>query len=196
VGLAQGVNLETCKRALEKIEGIPGRMEVVIKEPFQVIVDYAHTPDALEKVYQSLTYKLKNLKTEKLICVLGSAGGGRDKWKRPKMGEIAARYCDRIILTDEDPYDENPMEIINQVAEGAFGEIRVNPRNYPCKSASIYKILDRREAIRKALSFARTGDIVIITGKGCEPWMCVAGGKKIPWDDRRVVREEFERPQT
>jgi len=179
-GMSQGVNLETSKKALEKVREIPGRMETVIEKPFKVIVDYAHTPDSLEKVYQTLKTNNYKLKTARMICVLGACGGGRDKWKRPKMGEIAAKYCDKIILTDEDPYDENPMEIIKQVAEGAFKEISVNPRRYPRKSASIYKILDRKEAIKKALEMAKEGDTVIITGKGCEPWMCLANGKKIP----------------
>ena len=172
VGLSQGIDLETCQRALEKTEGIPGRMEIVIAEPFRVIVDYAHTPDSLEKVYQTTH-------GSKLICVLGSCGGGRDKWKRPELGEVAAKYCDEIIITNEDPYDENPMDIINQVAEGAGQRAK--------------KILDRREAIRKALELAQPGDTVIITGKGSEPWMCVAGGKKIPWDDREIVKEEFKK---
>ena len=190
-GMSQGVNLETSKKALEKVREIPGRMETVIEKPFKVIVDYAHTPDSLEKVYQTLKTNNYKLKTARMICVLGACGGGRDKWKRPKMGEIAAKYCDKIILTDEDPYDENPMEIIKQVAEGAFREISVNPRRYPRKSASIYKILDRKEAIKKALEMAKEGDTVIITGKGCEPWMCLANGKKIPWDDKKIVREAY-----
>ena len=190
-GMSQGVNLETSKKALEKVREIPGRMETVIEKPFKVIVDYAHTPDSLEKVYQTLKTNNYKLKTARMICVLGACGGGRDKWKRPKMGEIAAKYCDKIILTDEDPYDEDPMEIIKQVAEGAFKEISVNPRRYPRKSASIYKILDRKEAIKKALEMAKEGDTVIITGKGCEPWMCLANGKKIPWDDKKIVREAY-----
>jgi len=188
VGLSQEISLETCKSAVEKIEGIPGRMEEVISQPFKVFVDYAFTPNALEKVYQTLKPQNK-----KMICVLGSCGGGRDKWKRPVLGELAAKYCDKVIVTNEDPYNEDPIEIIDQVANGALKEIRVNPRSYPRKSASIYKILDRREAIRKSLELAKPGDIVIITGKGCEPSICVTGGKKIPWDDREVAREEIKR---
>ena len=171
VGLSQGINLDICKKAVEEIEGIPGRMEEVISQPFKVIVDYAFTPNALEKVYQTI-------KNSGLICVLGACGGGRDKWKRPVLGEIAAKYCDKVIVTNEDPYDENPMEIIEQVAAGAEGKAE--------------KILDRREAIRKSLQVAKPGDTVIITGKGCEPWICLEGGKKIPWDDRQIVREEFK----
>ena len=178
VGLSQGIDWETCKRAIEKIKTIPGRMEQVISEPFKVIVDYAFTPAALEKVYQALT-KSYQLNANKLICVLGSAGGGRDKWKRPVLGELAAKYCSEVIVTNEDPYDENPMEIIEKVAQGTGGKAE--------------KILDRRQSIRKALELAQLGDVVVITGKGSEPWMCVAKGKKIPWDDREVVKEEYEK---
>jgi UDP-N-acetylmuramoyl-L-alanyl-D-glutamate--2,6-diaminopimelate ligase len=177
VGSSQGVNLETCKAALEKVEGIPGRMELVISEPFKVFVDYAFTPNALEKVYQTLTHQLINSSTNKLICVLGSCGGGRDRWKRPVLGNLAAKYCDEVIVTNEDPYNEDPMEIINQVARGAGQKFK--------------KMLDRREAIRTALKIAKENDIIVITGKGCEPSICVAGGKRIPWDDRKVVKEEF-----
>ena len=176
VALSQGIDLKTCKLALEKLEGIPGRMEVVISEPFKVLVDYAFTPNALEKVYHTVK---NSFKLKKLICVLGAAGGGRDKWKRPVLGKIAAKYCHRIIITNEDPYDENPMEIINQVAESAGFKVR--------------KILDRREAINQALKTSEAGDVVIITGKGSEPCICVAEGRKIPWDDRDVVREEFKK---
>jgi len=193
IGLSQDVSLEICKKALEKIKGIAGRMEMVIAEPFKVIVDYAHTPDSLRKVYETLLSSKLKTQSSKLICVLGSCGGGRDKWKRKILGEIAAKYCGAVIVTNEDPYDENPMEIINQVAEGVLKEIRVNPRRYPRKSASIYKILDRREAIREAIKLAKPEDIVIITGKGSEPWLCVEKGKKVPWDDRKIVREEFQK---
>jgi len=179
VGISQGIDLETCKMALEKVEGIPGRMELVIYEPFKVFVDYAFTPNALEKVYQILTTNYK-LQTTKLICVLGACGGGRDKWKRPVLGKLAAEYCNEIIITNEDPYDEDPMEIINQVAAGAGEKAR--------------KILDRREAIKEALNLAKENDTVVITGKGCEPSI-VAKGKKIPWDDRRVAQEEFKKLQ-
>jgi UDP-N-acetylmuramoyl-L-alanyl-D-glutamate--2,6-diaminopimelate ligase len=143
-----------------------------------VIVDYAFTPNALEKVYQTLTSNFEHRTSNKLICVLGSCGGGRDKWKRPVLGEIAAKYCDEVIVTNEDPYDEDPWQIIEQVASGAKGRAK--------------KILDRREAIRTALKLAKEGDIVVITGKGCEPSIVIKG-KKIPWDDRKVVREEFQK---
>jgi len=171
-----GIDEKIIKEALEKFEGVPGRMEEVISKPFKVIVDYAFTPNALEKVYQALGLKFK-VRSSKLICVLGACGGGRDKWKRPVLGKLAAKYCDEIIITNEDPYDEDPMEIINQVAEGAGQKAK--------------KILDRREAIIKALKLSGKDDIVVITGKGCEPSICLADGKKIPWDDRKIAKEEF-----
>ena len=162
------ISLDDCKKALEKVKGISGRMEVISESPIKVVVDYAHTPAQLESVY-------KTFKGENLICVLGSCGGGRDKWKRPVLGEIAQKYCKEIIITNEDPYDENPMEIINQVAETA-GE-------------KVQKILDRKEAIKIAINLAKPGENVIITGKGSEPWMCLENGHKIPWDDRQIAKE-------
>jgi len=183
VCLFLGVSLDNCKRVLEKVEGIPGRMEIVIKEPFKVVVDYAHTPDALEKVYKTIQgsdyFFPTSEKQKNLICVLGACGGGRDKWKRPVLGKIAAKYCQEVIVTNEDPYDENPLEIIEQVVENIKEKAR--------------KILDRREAIREALKLANNSSVVVITGKGCEPWICLANGKKIPWDDRQVVKEEYEK---
>lgn len=170
-----GVSMEICLRALEKIKQIPGRMEVVSESPL-VVVDYAHTPEQLEKVYKSLTPKPYTL-NPKLICVLGSCGGGRDKWKRPVLGEIAKKYCQKIYITNEDPYDEDPMDIIKQVVETAGNNAE--------------KVLDREQAIKKAVKLAKPGDVVIITGKGSEPWMCLANGKKIPWDDRKIARESL-----
>ncbi|OQX00728.1 hypothetical protein BWK69_00855 [Candidatus Parcubacteria bacterium A4] len=194
VGLSQGVDLSVCKSALEKVNGIPGRMQLVIPEPFKFFVDYAVTPEALEKVYQTLQNSpskadlcprpiilgVKPL-AGKLICLLGACGGGRDKWKRPILGKIASQYCDEIILTNEDPYDENPLEIIKNIESG-FSQI-----------PNIYKIIDRREAIRKAISLAKSGDVIISTGKGSELWMCLANGKKIPWNEAEIAREEFEK---
>ena len=188
VGLSQGISLNICQKALRKVEGIPGRMEVVLKKPFTVIVDYAHTPYSLKNVYQNIrNFKLQtsNVQNPKLICVLGACGGGRDKWKRPVLGKIATQYCDKIVLTNEDPYDEDPYQILSEIKSGVLG--------FQFPISNFYEILDRRKAIRKALELAKPNDIVIITGKGCEPWMCVAKGKKIPWDDRKIVQEEFDK---
>lgn len=169
IAMALGVSQDVCQKAIQEFKGVEGRMEIVNKNPL-VIVDYAHTPEALEQVY-------KTLKNYKLICVLGSCGGGRDKWKRPVMGKIAQQYCEKVIITNEDPYDENPMDIINQVVGNTVAE----------------KILDRKEAIKKALSLAESNSAVIITGKGSEPWMCVTRGKKLAWDDREIARQALAR---
>jgi len=176
-GITLGIEKNKVLQILKQAKGIPGRLELVIDKPFKVFVDYAHTPDGLENIYKTLG---KNL-----IGVLGSTGGGRDKWKRPEMGKIAANYCKEIILTNEDPYDEDPGKILSEIKSGI--------QNSRFKIQNLHEVLDRREAINKALSLAKSGDIVIITGKGCEPWMCVAHGEKIAWDDRKIVEEEFKR---
>lgn len=171
---SQNIGVETIKIAVEKFKGIEGRMEEINEgQDFKIIVDYAHTPDSLEKVYEVF-------QNSKKICVLGSAGGGRDKWKRPEMGKIASKHCDQIILTNEDPYDEDPRAIVEEVKGGI-------------SSGRCEIIMDRGEAIKKALSYAKTGDAVIITGKGAEPWLMGPKGTKIKWDDREVVREELRK---
>lgn len=181
-GLSQGIKPEVCRKAVEEIEEIPGRMQEIIKKPFRVFVDYAFTPNALEKVYRTLRDGSFSEKG-KMICLLGACGGGRDKWKRPVLGKIAAKFCHRIIIANEDPYDEKPEEIIASVKSGITGT------GFP--EDHIFQIPDRRKAIRKSLELADPGDIVIITGKGSEPWMCLGQGEKIPWDDRQIVREEL-----
>lgn len=176
--LSQGIDIETCKRALEKINHIPGRMEIVIKRPFLVIIDYAVVPESLEAVYREIQTLFS---PNKMICVFGACGGGRDRWKREKLGEIADRYCQKVILTNEDPYDEDPKNILKEIEAGIENKIKVT------------KILDRRKAIRETLKKAKEEDVVVLTGKGCEPWMCMAGGKKIPWDEKKIVQEEFKK---
>lgn len=131
------------------------------------------------------------------------------------MGKMAAEFADVVIVTNEDPYDDDPWEIINEVAQGVEAPPHPNPlpqvereefgspRPPPAGEGggegglgarkTIHKILDRREAIRKAVGLAQAGDVVLITGKGAEQAMCVGGGKKIPWDDRQVVREELKK---
>ncbi len=174
LGLSEKIPLDELKSGLEKAIGVPGRLEIVIRDPFTVMVDYAHTPDALIKVYQTIKESFDG----RIIGVLGAAGGGRDKWKRPEFGKIAEKYLDKIIITNEDPYNEDPQNIINDISAGL-------------KNNTAEEIIDRRQAIARALELAGKDDVVIITGKGCEPWMCVAKNKKIPWDDRKIVREEF-----
>ncbi len=177
VAKSQGIPLAVSKQALEAIKEVPGRMEQIVKSPCKVIVDYAFTPAALEKVYTTLKSLLPP--DNSLICVLGAAGGGRDAWKRPVLGKIAKKYCDSIIITNEDPYEEDPIKIMDEVMAQAGQRAK--------------KIEDRREAIRQALLLAKKGDTVVITGKGSEDSIALAGGKKIPWDDREVVREEFQK---
>jgi UDP-N-acetylmuramoyl-L-alanyl-D-glutamate--2,6-diaminopimelate ligase len=184
LGLSQDIRLEKTKVGLEKIKGVPGRMELIKnQEPnFTVIVDYAFEPEALKKIYNTIL----KLEHNKIIHVLGSAGGGRDIARRPKLGALAGEKADTVIVTNEDPYDDEPKLIIDQVAIGARNAGKVMDKN-------LFKIEDRREAIKKALLSAGEGDIVLITGKGCEQAICVAEGKKIPWDDREVVREELKK---
>lgn len=170
---SQGVSDDIIIKAIEKFSGIRGRVENIdAGQDFKVIVDYAHTPDSLEKVYQVF-------QSSRSICVLGGTGGGRDTWKRGEMGRIADEYCDEVILTDEDPYDENPENIVNDVAKGMAHKPTI--------------IMDRRLAIRQALERAQTGDAVIITGKGTDPYIMGPHGTKTPWSDAKVAREELVR---
>lgn len=171
---SQGVAEATIARALAKVSVIPGRVEYIrCGQDFDVVVDYAHTPDSLRKLYEAFPNRRK-------ICVLGNTGGGRDAWKRPEMGRIADEYCDKVILTNEDPYDENPRAIVEAMARGM-------------KKQAPEIIMDRREAIRTAFQTAHAGDIVLITGKGTDPYIMGTRGAKEPWDDREVAREELWR---
>lgn len=185
---AIGITIAQCAEAIKVIPEVPGRLEEIPNDRgIRIFVDYAHNPAALESVYQTLkpmTQSANNTKTN-MICVLGAAGGGRDKWKRPKLGKLAAKYCSSIILTDEDPYDEDPEKIINEVSQGV-GSLQSAAHNL---QPSVEKILDRKEAIHKAIKIAKSGDVVVITGKGSEPWMILKNGKKVPWDDRKITRE-------
>jgi len=180
---SQGIKDSIIKEALNDFRGVPGRLEFVQKEPFAVVIDYAHTPDSLEKIYSFLRNNYLLDKNQKLICVFGSAGGGRDKWKRPVMGKIASYYCDEIILTNEDPYDENPEDILTEIEKGVIDAGQFNQHK------SVFKVLDRKEAIEKAIALANKSDIVVITGKGSEAFIHLADGKKIPWNERKTVEE-------
>lgn len=177
-----GIGDKVIEDALMMFRGVAGRMEFVAAGPYTAIVDYAHTPDSLEAAYRAAKPEPNPRYSDpRLICVLGAAGGGRDRWKRPEFGRIAAEYCDEIILTDEDPYDEEPAEIIKEIRSGILAG---DP-----DLANVHEVLDRREAIRLAVSLMHPGDIVIGTGKGSEDWIHVSGGKKIPWNERRVFEE-------
>ncbi len=179
---ARGVSWSHIEKGLTGFKGVPGRFEIVQKKPFVVVVDYAHTPDSLRKVYATLRNDYcMGPDAGKLICVLGSAGGGRDKWKRPEMGRAAAKYCSEIVLTDEDSYDEKPEDIMNAIKAGILED------NFPV--TKIYEVPDRREAIRKAISLAQKGDVVVMTGKGSETSIHTAHGKTIPWNEREIAME-------
>ena len=178
--LANGIAPDVIKRALEKVTTLPGRFEQIdAGQPFPVIVDYAHTAESLAKLLQ--LYKDKT--PGKLIAVFGATGGGRDTGKRPKMGEAADQYADQIILTDDDPYEEDRISIISQIAEGIKRE----------EGKGLWKIPTRYEAIRLALSMAKPSDTVVIAGKGAESVQVLAYGKE-KWDDRQVVREILSKP--
>lgn len=180
----QGIDWDTIRRGLDSFHGVPGRLEYVQKKPFAAIVDYAHTPDSLEKIYSAIEMSVLQETKGHLIGVLGSAAGGRDTWKRPVMGRIAAEHCDSLILTNEDPFDEDPRAIVDAIALGFK-----DAKSRKLRAGNIEIVLDRREAVRRAIKLAHPGDAVIVTGKGSEPYLHLAGGVRAPWSDRRVVEE-------
>ncbi len=184
---ALDIDYITAKHALSKIEKVPGRMEKIeTLKNFNVVIDLAHTPDSLKQAYKTLKkayFLVPGFKN--MICVFGSAGGGRDKRKRSIMGEIAGEFCDKTYLTNEDPYDEVPKDILKDIEEGLKKKNKVLGKEY-------FKIEDRRKAISGALKSAKKNDLVVITGKGTEATM-VIGNKKIPWNERKVVEEELEK---
>ncbi len=182
-GLSQGIAFENLKQGIEVIHGVPGRLEQISEgQPFTVIVDYAFEPGAVGKLYETV----EALPHERIIHLLGSAGGGRDRSRRAVLGKLAGEKADIVIVTDEDPYDEDPKKIIAEVAVAA--EVAGKKPN-----ETLFELPDRRGAIAKAFSLARAGDIVLITGKGSEQAICRAHGRKEVWDDRTVSREELRR---
>lgn len=175
---------EKIQAGLKTLVLIPGRMEVVSSVgafPATVIVDYAHEGQSMNVATDAARKMLSD--GGKLIVVLGAEGGGRDKSKRKAMGEVVAKKADIVIVTDVDPYDDDPVEICEDIAK--IVEAGGKQRN-----VNLFVIGDRRAGIAKALSFAGTGDVVLVTGKGAEQSMVVKGGS-IAWDDRTVAREEM-----
>ncbi len=168
--LALGQPLETVAAGLAEASPVPGRLERILSEPFDVLVDFAHTPDALDQVAGTL----KGLVAGSLIVVFG-AGGDRDPTKRPEMGAAVARHADIAVVTSDNPRTEDPAAIVAEVAEGVAA----------CDSV---EIVDRMEAIRWALHRARPGDAVLLAGKGHEAYQ-VVGTEKRPFDERRIVQE-------
>ncbi len=176
-GETQEIDIATMKQGIESLKLIRGRVEKVsvsTNQNFTVVVDYAHTDDSLKKLYETFPHQ----KGSKNICVLGGTGGGRDTWKRGVMGAIADTYCDEIILTNEDPYDEDPLKIVSDIQQGIT---KHEPKI----------IMNRREAIREAISMAKKNDVILITGKGTDPYIMGPNGTKEEWDDARVAREEL-----
>lgn len=199
VGVSQNISMEVMREAIELVLGVPGRMESIANNRgLKIIIDYAVTPDSLEKLYELISKMQKGEKGRKsemgergergkrsekseggrIIAVFGACGD-RDRGKRPIMGEIVASYANIIILTNEDPYYEDPQHIIREIARGIKGKrLGIN----------YFRILDRRKALQKALRLAQPGDIVVVTGKGAEETMMI-GGRMIPWNDRKVIEE-------
>ncbi len=183
VSLAAGLDMNTAAKALKKIDCIPGRLERILETNFfDIIVDYAFEPRAMEALYQSIN--LLQERPKHIIHVAGGTGGGRDRARRAIIGEFIGNHADIFIITDEDPYDEDPKKIMEDVGSGA-------KKTSMKEGENLFFIEDRRMAIRYALTLMREGDLLLVTGKGCEQAM-VKKGKLLPWDDRKVVREELE----
>jgi len=177
---ALGIDPGTTAEGLARAERVPGRLEPVEEgQEFAVLVDYAHTPDSLENVLRAA----RRLTAGELIVVFG-AGGDRDREKRPLMGRAAAELADLAIVTSDNPRSEDPGSIVGEVVAGAANGAAM---------AAVEVEPDRRAAIALALSRARPGDSVVIAGKGHEQGQELAGGRKIPFDDREVAREELRK---
>lgn len=177
VAVQERVPLKVLQRVLAKVEPVPGRYELVDEgQPFHVVVDYAHNIDAMSNILKM--YKEIVSGKGRLIVVFGATGGGRDKAKRPVMGKLLDELADYVIVTDDDPYDEEEWGIISMVSEGVSRS----------EGQRFWKIPKRREAMRLAFAMARDGDIVLIAGKGAEPVQMIYGERRA-WDDRVVARE-------
>ena len=178
---ALGVPLEAIERGLAGLPGVPGRFEVVSGrgDDITVVVDYAHTDDALRNLLETARPRA----SQRLITVFG-AGGDRDRTKRPLMGMVAARLSDVVVITSDNPRTEDPNRIVDEVKRGADAEVRQS-------NAQVLAILDRREAIVRAVRLASAGDVVLIAGKGHEKYQEVAG-HTLPFDDVAVAREALE----
>jgi len=174
VGLHLGISPEVASRGIARLKSVPGRFEKVeMGQPFGVVVDYAHTPDALERVLDTA----RGFCTGRLISVFG-CGGDRDRGKRPKMGEVSTRLADLTVLTSDNPRSEDPLKIIAEIEEGA---------KKVCPPGRRYvTIPDRRQAIEHALAQATAGDVVVIAGKGHETSQII-GDTILPFDDREVA---------
>lgn len=176
-----GIEWPVLQNAVAQLSQIPGRLECIdAGQPFKVIIDYAFEPVAMSELYKTVV----GFNPRRIIHVLGSTGGGRDKARRFTVGALVGKKADYVVVTNEDPYDTPPEEIMRDVASAAT-------RAGKQEGLTLWQILDRQKAIAHAFSLAQEGDAVLITGKGCEQAMCVAGDKKIPWDDRVVSKDEL-----
>ncbi len=174
LGVGEGFALDTIKKGLEGVKRVPGRLELLpVPAGFRVALDYAHTPDALEK---TLAF-LKGQKPRRLLAVFGCPGE-RDKGKRPMMGRIASRYCDLVVLTADNPAREKVSDIIEEIRAGVTG-------------VGAHAMPDREAAVRFALSRAEPGDLVLLAGKGHETYQLV-GTEKVPYSDRLAVKRYFK----
>jgi UDP-N-acetylmuramoyl-L-alanyl-D-glutamate--2,6-diaminopimelate ligase len=177
---ALGVSREALAERFEAVQGMPGRYESIDEgQSWKVIVDFAFEPVALEKLFD-FADRFKG--DGRIIHVTGSCGGGRDVARRSVIGHLSAKRSDITIVTNEDPYDDDPRQIIDDVANGAA-------KAGGKEGETLYRINNRKEAIQKAMELAETGDFVLITGKGSEPVMAVADGKKVRHDDREEARK-------
>ena len=171
-GIAMNFDLETIRQGIENVSSIPGRLEPVpVNKDLNVIVDYAHTPDALQKAL----HVLEKVTDHDLWVVFG-CGGDRDKKKRPLMGKIAEDFSDRVVITTDNPRNESPASIINDILAGITNHNKVKVEE------------DRRKAIQIALQEAKKGDTILVAGKGHEDYQEIKG-IKYPFDDRQVIRE-------
>ncbi len=176
---ALGISEETIHASYATLTNAPGRMEYMhTDKSFDIIIDYAHSPDSLRTFFSALPKQERG----KIIVVFGACGD-RDPAMRPLMGEILDKYGDSIIVTNDDTYSENPDAIASQLIRGITGK----------SATTLYRILDRRTAIHKALCLAQPNDTVCILGKGAEQWQII-GNTKIPWDDRRITQELLLQP--
>jgi UDP-N-acetylmuramoyl-L-alanyl-D-glutamate--2,6-diaminopimelate ligase len=178
VTAAMGIPLDAIEKGLARLTGVPGRFEVVSrpKDDITVVVDYAHTDDALRNLLETA----RPMATRRLITVFG-AGGDRDRTKRPLMGMVAARLSDVVIITSDNPRGEDPAQIIEEVMRGAEPETRQS-------GARVLTVVERGDAIRRAVAEAQAGDVVLVAGKGHEKYQ-VIGGTSFPFDDVAVARD-------
>lgn len=172
---AMDIPLQTIQTALENLPTIAGRVEKfnspdTASKKITAVVDYAHTPDSLTKLYEAF-------KEQPKVCVLGNTGGGRDTWKRPEMAGIAEQYCDHIFLTNEDPYDEDPRKIVDDMAAGIENKEKLTIE------------MNRTAAIKQALEKTVDGGVTLISGKGTDPYIMGPNGSKQEWSDAAVTKK-------